>query len=292
MLCESITKRPFVLTASADSYELRFLETLLEEKARKAEVEQKEVYLLLAKPVRDLRQSTRDEIERLAGIYASGGARADFFTEAARSKDEPLAALLSTFGVQLQWSDMDKQALDLGLVCCLLFSTENRQPDQGEKQLRENFVPELASSVDNSKSLVDKPIDSTPFNVLSSWGEAVRAPDLAASSASILKQLTGQVNKKKATQDDIVASVEKDLGQLKEAKAKPDLRDEVYQHITDALTGLLNPQQANIKEAGIVPETSPVPPTSAVASQSSAPETETNLEQKDNRRNWPGSKIF
>jgi len=275
--------KAMVLSAGSNNYELRFLSALMEEKARKALLDHTKFCFVLAKPAVPLTISKINEIERLSSLYAQGGARRDFMSDKADPEQEPVTAILTACGVRLHWPDSNKQPLDLGSICYLLFTPEGRQQDSNRSQLKANFVPvqsdveaqharphttpanrmEEAQPAEYLQKIPPLPTDnvesSGEFNPLSSWGQAPPSPEVVDSS-SLFKRLTNELVKKRPQSNDPLSlavgnvepatnvSVVPDANQDKAAEpiavmqtevpSRPDRKDEVYQHISEAISGL------------------------------------------------------
>ncbi len=330
--------RPMVLSITAGTYELRFFEALLEEKARKTIVEHRKFSFVTAKPAKPFAKSTIEEIERLANLYAQGGSRRDFMAEDARVDDEPAMALLSACGVRLNIPSANKQPLDLGVICYLLFSPDGVQPDNNRTELKSNYLP--FSMPAGSQAEVDqdvRKVSSPPsdfsnqtglpggqlpvplfnqdslkaalgtggqiagdtkegdFSVLQSWGEAYGQKNLIGNS-SLLKQLTSGLDKKQpqnplevdlnsvGQSTEIPTNVPNNEGQKSPAEPpKFAADDDVYHHISQAITGLLDEGQIGTTQPAeaALPTVQKVEPDKWVAAQIQAQRQniEQNIEQ-------------
>jgi hypothetical protein len=141
-LCIVIGKennRPLVVNITASAYEQRFLEVLLLEKARKAILDGKDFVYVAAQPREALTDPSAKELEQLSALYANGGSRRSLVAEA-NGPIEPSVALLSVLGVRLAQQG-NKQVLDIGSVCHLLFAPEGRQEDKNKALVRAAFMP-------------------------------------------------------------------------------------------------------------------------------------------------------
>jgi hypothetical protein len=136
--------RPLVVNITASAYELRFLEVLMFEKAKKAILDEKEFPFVAAKPLTPLDQTRREEIEQLGAVYAQGGSRRSLQLDVT-GPQEPAMALLNSLGVKLTLTGIGKQNIDIGYVCLLLFSPDGRTEDKNRAQVKSAFVPMLAS---------------------------------------------------------------------------------------------------------------------------------------------------
>ena len=181
--------KAMAVSVTNNTYELRFLEALIEERARKAIIERKKFSFVAAKPIAPLALTKFQELERLSNLYAKGGARRNFMNTT--PQEEPAIALMTACGVHLQFTSVNKQPIEIGSICFSLLSSEAKQHDSNRNQLRENFVP-LPSDITQTKSInsvdVDLPgphkgidvlLDKSSegqgkigFNLLQSWGGA------------------------------------------------------------------------------------------------------------------------
>jgi hypothetical protein len=132
--------RPLVVNITASAYELRFLEVLMYEKAKKAILDEKDFSFAAVRPVKKLEQSKIEEIEQLGAVYAQGGSRRSLVVDTT-APQEPAMALLGSLGVKLTMVGIGKQALDIGYVCLLLFGPEGRIEDKNRAQVRSAFAP-------------------------------------------------------------------------------------------------------------------------------------------------------
>ena len=132
--------RPLVVSITASAYELRFLEALMLEKARKAILDAKEFHYVAAKPAKPLSEATIKEIGQLGNVYAQGGSRRSLTVESSGPM-EPAVALLAALGVRIN-APGGKQVLDIGSICYMLFTSESKQPeDKNRTLLKTCFVP-------------------------------------------------------------------------------------------------------------------------------------------------------
>ena len=258
--------KAMVLSAASNSYELRFLVALMEEKARKALLDHRKFCFVLAKPAVQFTADRINEIERLANHYVQGGSRRDFMEDEADPEHEPVVAILKTFGARLRWPESSKQPLDLGSICHLLFTPEGRQPDSNRTELKANFVPVtqlINSPVEagghNPPIQASETPSSNEFNLLSSWGQAPPSSEVAANS-SLFKRLTEELAKPQQQEDPLSllnrhSPAEPAVDTFVESSAKTDnapqpivsaqsiaadKNDEVYHHISEAISGLLD----------------------------------------------------
>ena len=132
--------RPLVVNITASAFELRFLEVLLQEKARKAILDGKDFVYVAAQPSQPLSDTKIRDIEQLGAVYAQGGSRRALFADGA-GPQEPASALLAALGVKLTGTGLGKQVLDIGSICHMLFSSESRQDDRNKALIKQAFTP-------------------------------------------------------------------------------------------------------------------------------------------------------
>ncbi len=178
--------KPMVVSINNNTYELRFLEALIEEKARKAVIDRKRFSYIGARPTA-LMPSALKDLDRLANSYAKGGSRRNYMADNANHYDEPAMALLTACGIHMQNPAGSKQLLDIGLICQSLYVPEGKQQDGNRTQLKSAFVPieNKDASVPNPSPANEKESEqgmnlleqntvpaqeATGFNLLQSWG--------------------------------------------------------------------------------------------------------------------------
>ncbi len=238
--------------------------------------------------------NTINEIERLSSLYVSGGSRRDFMSDEAHPEQEPLLTILTACGVNLHWTDSNKQPVDLGSICYLLFAPEGRQENNNRSELKAKFVPiqqhtgsdiEIVQDGENE----DKEKNNDDFNILNSWGPVVDPPTSTANS-SLFKRLTDELAKKKPQQDNSISllphpaqselampvsaisdtkdednAVAPAVGEQIEVLNTPK---EVYQHINEAISGLLDtPADRSIQFSSSTPSTEHPPTEKQLSSQ-------------------------
>ncbi len=198
--------KAMAISLTNNTYELRFLESLLEEKAKKAIIDRKRFGFIAAKPAVPLPLTKFQELERLSNGYAKGGSRRTFMN--ANPKEEPALALLAACGVHLNFTIVNKQPIDIGSICFSLFNNDTKQPDNNRSQLRDNFIPissdfseikVIPASVGEFDAAQGKHIDllfekpagskaetgqnTTGFNLLQSWGDLGERRGLAGTDS-------------------------------------------------------------------------------------------------------------
>ncbi|MBS1953631.1 MAG: hypothetical protein JST89_05590 [Cyanobacteria bacterium SZAS-4] len=131
--------RSLVVNITASAFELRYLEVLMLEKARKAILDGKDFLYVAVKPAQPLSDAKLREIEELGAMYAQGGSRRSLVVDAS-GPQEPAVSLLAALGVKLTIGGIGKQALDIGLVCHLLFAPEGRAEDKNKVIVKSCFV--------------------------------------------------------------------------------------------------------------------------------------------------------
>lgn len=131
--------RSLVVNITASAFELRYLEVLMLEKARKAILDGKDFLYVAVKPTQPLGEAKLREIEELGAMYAQGGSRRSLVVDAS-GPQEPAISLLAALGVKLTIGGIGKQALDIGLVCHLLFAPEGRTEDKNKVIVKSCFA--------------------------------------------------------------------------------------------------------------------------------------------------------
>ncbi len=131
--------RSLVVNITASAFELRYLEVLMLEKARKAILDGKDFLYVAVKPAQPLADAKLREIEELGAMYAQGGSRRSLVVDAS-GPQEPAVSLLAALGVKLTIGGIGKQALDIGLVCHLLFAPEGRTEDKNKVIVKSCFA--------------------------------------------------------------------------------------------------------------------------------------------------------
>jgi hypothetical protein len=131
--------RSLVVNITASAFELRYLEVLMLEKARKAILDGKDFLYVAVKPAQALGEAKLREIEELGAMYAQGGSRRSLVVDAS-GPQEPAVALLAALGVKLSIGGIAKQVLDIGSICHLLFAPEGRQEDKNKAVVKSCFT--------------------------------------------------------------------------------------------------------------------------------------------------------
>lgn len=132
--------RSLVVNITASAFELRYLEVLMLEKARKAILDGKDFLYVAVKPAQALGDAKLREIEELGAMYAQGGSRRSLVVDAS-GPQEPAVALLAALGVKLSIGGIAKQVLDIGSICHMLFTPEGRQEDKNKSIVKSCFTP-------------------------------------------------------------------------------------------------------------------------------------------------------
>jgi hypothetical protein len=145
-LCTAVGQengQALVLNITSGAYELRFIESLLIEKAKKSILAGKPFHYVVARPAKELPDTTVKKIEKLSSIYAQGGSRRNLLSEK-KGPEEPLAAFFLALGVELHPAEGKKQLLEIGSICHMIFvhSHDNSTPDKNRILLQEWFKAE------------------------------------------------------------------------------------------------------------------------------------------------------
>jgi hypothetical protein len=131
--------RSLVVNITASAFELRYLEVLMLEKARKAILDGKDFLYVAVKPAQPLGDAKLREIEELGAMYAQGGSRRSLVVDAS-GPQEPAVALLAALGVKLSIGGIGKQVLDIGSICHMLFAPDGRQEDKNKAIVKSCFT--------------------------------------------------------------------------------------------------------------------------------------------------------
>src|SRR5271170_863282 len=86
--------RPVVINITSSAFELRYLEVLMAEKAKKAILDEKDFYFVTARPLHPLSEARREEVEDIAMNYTEGGSRRTLVVDPS-GPPEPAMALLT-----------------------------------------------------------------------------------------------------------------------------------------------------------------------------------------------------
>lgn len=164
--------RALTVNITNSAYELRFLEVLMLEKARKAILDGREFLYVAVKPSQKLSDKQAQEIEQLGTLYAQGGSRRSVVVDSA-SPQEPALALLSALGANITLSGIGKQVLDIGSICHMLFAPEGRQEDRNKTILKSYFT-----LIPNSQTLSSQVPVEQPQPMLSQNQELLRDRDV------------------------------------------------------------------------------------------------------------------
>lgn len=134
--------KPLVVNITASAFDLRFLEQLLLEKARKAILDGRDFLYVSAAPAQALDAAQAKALENLATTsYRQGGSRRTLAAGDNSGAQEPAQALLSALGATINTGGVGKQVLDIGNVCHLLFAPEGRQEDKNKILMKSSFTP-------------------------------------------------------------------------------------------------------------------------------------------------------
>lgn len=134
--------KPLVVNITASAFDLRFLEQLLLEKARKAILDGRDFLYVSAAPTQPLDAAQAKALENLATTsYRQGGSRRTLAAGDNSGAQEPAQALLAALGAVINTGGVGKQVLDIGNVCHLLFAPEGRQEDKNKILMKATFTP-------------------------------------------------------------------------------------------------------------------------------------------------------
>ncbi len=324
--------KAMVISLTNNTYELRFLESLLEERARKSIIDRKKFSFVAVKPVLPLALTKFQELERLSALYAKGGARRNFMS--VNHAEEPAAALLAACGVHLHFANMNKQPADIGSICHSLFNTDMKLPDSNRAQLKETFVPlsndfaELKTipvssggfgsqgkQIDLlSEKLSDlnspTPQEITGFNLLQSWGGDKHGAKKNMLSEELVSEAVVEANNDLDRNhldrkdelpinledtnldknqggwfsgEENINNTESSFTNNVQAQEVPDVgqTDDVYKHLSEAITDLLGAPQFTTSTEKLSPEMANIHiPDIKPEERESIVEKENNLEEE------------
>ena len=144
-LCVIVSKddgKCVAVIVSPSAYEFRVLDNLLLEKAMRAILDGRDFHYLAARPVQRLNGEAVKALYKMGSNYAKGGSRRTLTADGAVLQ-EPALALLGQLGAKLG-AQANKQLLDIGSVCHMIFTPEGRQEDKSKSIIKSTFVPVLA----------------------------------------------------------------------------------------------------------------------------------------------------
>ncbi len=243
-------RRALVVNITANAYELRFLEVLMFEKARKAILDEKDFLYIAARPAQALSEEKIREIEQAGAVYAKGGSRRSL-TDG--SIQEPALALLAVLGANLSPPGAGKQLLDIGHVCQMLIGANGQQDDPNKTALNTSFVP--ISNVDGLGRQASKrePVEDDRYSIWQAPSQAETTPNqpqqasLPESASEISDALPLD-----QTYADATDAGSKDAGQTpatKRAKRDVDLFNKLYARLSQGAQPVSDDQpQSNLAE--------------------------------------------
>lgn len=156
---DKIENKSWVLNITPSAYELRFLDTLFREKAKKAIFDGLDLNYLIAKPRQELSSSQIKELKVIADSYSDGGSRRSLVQEGAEL-EEPTRAILHFLGVD--WSSQpNKQVIEIGTICHMLFAPDPGQEDPLRQSIRNYFTAVMSSETLASEGII-QPAASAP----------------------------------------------------------------------------------------------------------------------------------
>ena len=134
--------KPLAVNITASAFDLRFLEQLMLEKARKAILDGRDFLYVAAQTPQPLDAQQCQVLETMATTqYSQGGSRRTLAAGDTTGAQEPAQALLTTLGVTIAQGVPGKNVLDIGNVCHLLFAPEGRQEDKNKLLMKACFQP-------------------------------------------------------------------------------------------------------------------------------------------------------
>ncbi len=133
--------KPLAVNITASAFDLRFLEQLMLEKARKAILDGRDFLYVAATTPQALDAQQCQILETMATTqYSQGGSRRTL-AAGDTGAQEPAQALLAALGVTINQGGGGKHVLDIGNVCHLLFAPEGRQEDKNKVLMKTCFQP-------------------------------------------------------------------------------------------------------------------------------------------------------
>jgi hypothetical protein len=157
---DKIENKSWVLNITPSAYELRFLDTLFREKAKKAIFDGLDLNFLIAKPRQELTENQLKELRQIANSYSDGGSRRSLVQDGAEL-EEPTRAILNFLGVD--WSSQpNKQVIEIGTICHMLFAPDPGQEDPLRQSIRSYFTAVMSSESLLSEGIPQVAVASTP----------------------------------------------------------------------------------------------------------------------------------
>jgi len=224
--------RAMAVNITVSNYELRFLEVLLLESARKAVLEGREFFYVIAKPTAVLSQATIAEIEHLGNVYAHGGSRRGVAVESS-SQMEPATALLTALGVRLTPAG-GRPVLDIGAIFHMLFAASGQTEDKNRVLLQTAFTPIV---YDQTPSLAE------PDAILEPTSNTEPKAAETGSKSTLFEFLTNAGKRDTASfksfikKDDLLPA-DKPSEEVP-ASLAPGSDNQTYKHLAEALSGLM-----------------------------------------------------
>lgn len=157
---DKIENKSWVLNITPSAYELRFLDTLFREKAKKAIFDGLDLNFLVAKPRQELSENQLKELRQIANSYSDGGSRRSLVQDGAEL-EEPTRAILNFLGVD--WSSQpNKQVIEIGTICHMLFAPDPGQEDPLRQSIRSYFTAVMSSESLLSEGIPQAAVASAP----------------------------------------------------------------------------------------------------------------------------------
>lgn len=141
-LCVVISKddgKCTVINITASAYEMRVLDSLMLEKASKAILDGRDFNYLAARPIQRLDGAQEKALYQVGAKYAQGGSRRSLTVDGS-PLEEPTQALLAQLGARLV-PPQNKQVIEIGSICHMIFTPESRQEDKNKSLLKATFTP-------------------------------------------------------------------------------------------------------------------------------------------------------
>lgn len=153
-LCVVISKddgKCTVINITASAYEMRVLDSLMLEKASKAILDGRDFNYLAARPIQRLDGAQEKALYQVGAKYAQGGSRRSLTVDGS-PLEEPTQALLAQLGARLV-PPQNKQVIEIGSICHMIFTPEGRQEDKNKSLLKATFTP-----IKNEELVLGRPL--------------------------------------------------------------------------------------------------------------------------------------
>jgi hypothetical protein len=138
-------ERPIVIRVTSETFELIFLEKLMQSKAQDAKLLDRDFSYAIVEPAYYLTEEQVKTIQQLGYSFARGGSRREKNPDGTGLMD-PSIALLTALGLKLDQPGR-KQLLDLGLFCQLVFEPVEPPAESAMHDVKSSFKPVPLASI-------------------------------------------------------------------------------------------------------------------------------------------------